>query len=62
MASLPEIQITQKERLFDLLMISKANKDLKVKGLSRSISRAKSGMSKEDIAYVEKLVEQEDDF
>ncbi|MCL1864072.1 MAG: hypothetical protein FWF78_10955 [Defluviitaleaceae bacterium] len=62
MPNLLEIQVIQKERLFDLLMFKKANEGVSFKGLSRLISRAKAGMSKEDIAYVEQLVEQEDDF
>ena len=62
MSTILEIQVMQKERLFDLLLFQKANENVKLKGLSRMISRAKSGMSKEDIAYVEKLVAEEDDI
>ena len=62
MPNLVEIQVMQKERLFDLLLFEKANKGKPLKGLSRLISRAKAGMSKEDIAYVVQLVDEEDDI
>ena len=61
MSNFLHIQMMQKERLFDLLLFQKANEGKTLKGLSRMISRAKAGMSKEDIAFVEQLVQQEDD-
>lgn len=62
MSSAIEIQVMQKERLYDLLTFQKDNLGSSYKGLSRMINRAKSGMSKEDIAYVEKLVEENEDI
>ena len=61
MANLTEIQITQKQNLFDLLVLEKQNEKIgiTVDGLGRLIRKAKSGMSKEDIAYVITLVEEE---
>jgi len=57
-----EIQIRRRERLYDLLLLKKMNAGVAVKGLSYLISRTKAGMLKEDIAFVEKLVEQEDEL
>ena len=59
MPSVMEMQVIQKERLYDLLTFQKDNAGSPNKGLTRMINRAKSGMSKEDIAYVEKIVEDE---
>jgi len=56
MASQTEIQVVQKERLYDLLLLEKKNSGKEVLGLNQLINRAKAGMSKEDIAYIEKLV------
>jgi len=56
-----EMQVIQKERLFDLLMLQKTNPDREINGLKLMIKKAKAGMSKEDVAYVEKLVAEEDD-
>ena len=44
------------ERLYDLLEIRNLNQNLDVKGLDRAIRRAKAPMSEEQIAWVEKLV------
>ena len=57
-----EMLVLQKGLLFDLLMLQKANPGKEIKGLSRMISKTKSGMGKEDIAYVTQLVEQENDI
>jgi hypothetical protein len=57
-----EIQVMQKERLYDLLTFKRDNAGNPNRGLTRMINRAKSGMSKEDIAYVEKLVEQNEEL
>ena len=62
MPSLLEIQVMQRERLFDLLLLEKLNAGTTVKGLSRQISKAKSGMNKEDIAYVMSLIEEDNDI
>ena len=59
MPNILEMQIIQKERLFDLLLLEKLNNGIEVKGLSQQIRKAKSGMSKEEIVYVEKLVNEE---
>ena len=44
------------ERLYDLLEIQKMNQGKEVAGLDRAIRRAKAPMSEEQIAWVEKLV------
>jgi hypothetical protein len=62
MPNIMEMQIIQKGILFDLLLVKKANPNKSIKGLSRLISKTKSGMSKEDIAFVEQLIDQEDDL
>ena len=54
-----EMQVQQKQNLFKLLVLEKENKEIKVKGLGRLIREAKSGMSKEEIAYVKELVDEE---
>ena len=59
MADLTEITIAKKELLFDLLTLERENAENAVKGLNRLIRKAKSGMSKEDIAYVVALVDEE---
>lgn len=59
MANLTEITIAKKELLFDLFTLEKENAGYTVKGLDRLIRKAKAGMSKEDIAYVIALVEEE---
>ena len=55
MPSVKEIDVLQKERLFDLLLLEKLN-DGKVKGLNRQILKTKAGMTKEDVAYVVAMV------
>ena len=62
MANMTEIQVAQKERLYDLLYLEKKNAGYVVKGLSSQIRKAKAGMSKEDVAYVEQLIAEEDDL
>jgi len=44
------------DRLYELLMIEKANKGTTVLRLEDAISRAKAPMTKEQIAWVEHLV------
>jgi len=43
------------ERLYDLLVIKRANPDTTVNELERAICRAKAPMTEEQIAWVEKL-------
>ena len=52
-----EIRERQKRELYTLLVLRKANPGIKVIGLNNFINQAKVGMSKEDIADVEKQVE-----
>jgi len=56
MPNLAEIKITQNSYLFELLDIKKQNSGQEVKGLDRAILALKATMSQEEIAYVEKLV------
>ena len=58
MATNLEIEKEQMEKLFDLLMIKKENSGIKVNKLGESINRTKAGMKKENIAWVEKMVEE----
>lgn len=57
MANSKEIQIIQNDRLFGLLKLKKINDkhNIHVKELNNLILEAKVSMSKEDIAWVEKL-------
>ena len=57
MASYLEIEKEQMDRLFDLLMIQKANQSVKVLKLDESIARAKASMKKENIAWVEQMIQ-----
>ena len=47
----------QKSKLYDLLILKQKNKSITVIGLDEQITRAKSVMTKEDIAYITALVE-----
>jgi len=62
MPNILEMRVIQKERLFDLLILEKANTGITIKGLALQISKAKAVMEQEDIAFVEKLVAQENDL
>lgn len=57
--TLTEMQVLQKQNLFKLMVVEKRNKNSKVIGLSSLIRETKSGMTKEDIAYVKELVDEE---
>jgi hypothetical protein len=57
MAASAELKKEQAERLFTLLKIKKVNKN-QVEGLEEAIGMAMSGMSNEEVAWVEKLVEE----
>ena len=56
MATNKEIEKEQMEKLYDLLMIKKDNAGLNIKRLDDSIARTKAGMDKENIAWVEQMV------
>ena len=56
MPNVKELDRELVERLYDLLVIKAANEGIKVKELDRAITRAKAPMSEEQIAWVEKLV------
>ena len=58
MANLMELDQFYRDRLFELLMLENDNQGQVVKGLSRTISKAKAPMTEESIAWVEKLVSQ----
>ena len=45
------------ENLYDFLMIKNENTDLYIIHLDNTIARTKIGMSKENIAWVEQMVE-----
>jgi len=58
-----ETRVAQKEKLSELLRVRKAYQKENVvilPYLKDAISRAKSAMEAEDVAYVEKLVAEED--
>ena len=52
-----EMRSQQTEKLFDLLKLQMDNKALHIKGLNELISRAKVSMTKEDVAWVEKTLQ-----
>ena len=56
MATPKEIDKDLVDRLYELLMIQKANKGITVLRLEDAINRAKAPMTKEQIAWVEHLV------
>ena len=56
MPNTKEIDKELMERLYDLLIIKKANPGVTVNELDRAISRAKAPMTVEQIAWVEKLI------
>ena len=56
MATPKEIDREQADRLFELLMIEKNNNGVQNEMLTMAINRAKAGMSKETIAWVEQHV------
>jgi len=61
MSNILEIQVAQKQSLFELLIIEKRNAaaGIKVLGLGSLIRKTKAGMTKEEIAYVKELVDEE---
>ena len=58
MAINAELRLVQTTTYFDLLQIQAENKKagVEVKGLKAMISRTKSGMTKEDIAWVDQQI------
>jgi len=58
MASNSEMRIAQKEKLYDLLKLRADNENIKINGLKEVIVRAKAAMEAEDVAYVEKMLEE----
>jgi hypothetical protein len=64
MPNLLEIQVAQKQSLFELLLLEKRNAKVGVKvvGLGQLIRKTKAGMTKEEIAYVKELVDEETEF
>jgi hypothetical protein len=58
MATNLEIQREQRKILFMLLEIKGLNKDLTIKGLDRQIQAVRSEMNQEDVAWVEKMVDE----
>ena len=60
MPSTKEIDRELCERLYDLLLIKREMSDVKIKSLERAISRVRSAMTKEQIAWVEEQVAADD--
>ena len=56
MATNLEVQNNQKERLFTLMKLKIRNKDKEINELDDMIIAAKAVMSQEDVAWVEKLI------
>ena len=63
MATNAEIRIIQNNSLYELLLLNEINKKagIKVKGLSKSLTRIKTGMTKEEIAWVEQQIAELDE-
>jgi hypothetical protein len=63
MSNILDIQAAQKQSLFELILIERqnANANIKVIGLGQLIRKTKAGMSKEEIAYVKELVDEQFD-
>ena len=60
MPNIKEMDRELMERLYDLLLIKNAvPADLKIIELERAIKRAKTSMTKEQIAWVEELVNED---
>jgi hypothetical protein len=60
MATNAELRVVQNMGLFKLKKIKKDNPGVKVIGLDEAIAEAKSCMPAEDVAYVEKMVDELD--
>jgi len=59
MASILEIQVEQKKRLYQLLKLKKDNEGYDIKGLNELIKATRAEMQQEDVAWVEKIVAEE---
>ena len=53
MATQSELSREDKQRLFELLEVSRLDDSQLRKGLERMISKIRAGMTKEDVAWVE---------
>jgi len=60
MATNKEMDFWQKTNLYNLLKLKKGNVNLVIIGLDEMIKQAKVGMAAEDVAYVEKLINEEE--
>lgn len=58
MATNLEVQVEQRRRLFMLLELKKENEGVNINGLERKIIATKSEMQQEDVAWVEKMVDE----
>jgi len=56
MATPKEIDKEQADRLYELLLIKKANQGLEIARLEEAIGRAKASMTKEAVAWIEQLI------
>jgi len=56
MPSNTELRVYQIDKLYELLKIKLDNKNTQIKNLDEAINRAKTVMTKEDIAWVEKSI------
>ena len=61
MATILEMEQIQMDRLFDLLSLQRDNQGTKIVGLNKQIARAKASMKKENIAWVEKMINELED-
>ena len=59
MASNLELQATQKNKLFMLLTLKKKNKDTIIIGLDDFVTMVKAEMTQEDVAWVEKVINEQ---
>ena len=59
MAANKELQIIQREKLYDLLTLKVENHGTNIKGLEKMIKRVVATMSEEDVAWVEKMISQD---
>ena len=56
----PELRIMQTDKLFDLIQLEKDNegKGFEITGLKRMIIKTKATMTQEEVAWVEKKIEE----
>jgi hypothetical protein len=53
-----ELQTIRRDKLFMLMEIKAENKGVEIIGLDKRIRETKAGMTQEDVAWVEKLIEE----